>query len=700
MIEQFKDIIYLLTQKGSSTNGKEDGFSICDSAEQFKDGSEAITTAKRLNAAFLITLAGKKHPLFSEAKEFLDSALHSLEWAEVARFYLDGIDYVFKEINNTCEHDADFKNKIESLYEWLSDGENPDNNKETIEKIWSLFFPEATGINRNKNERIESLRKKRTVTVSEPNSNPITDPAEEILFTSNILLTIPDASKPIKDLSFSSDLKDNLAKASREQQLFWYDHPVQIGVEPDKNEILYGLRCLDEALEFECERGNKSPNTKLICVLSASVTHRSLQDVARKYIEEEFARAGALKNINICVFTELDTRQIIDKILLPAASHYLDIENEKDLIDMFGMFGVDGEYGRHYSFLKAIAAFWQVFHNPNVKATFKIDLDQVFPQKELVEQTGASAFDHFKSPLWGAKGFDSNNQPVELGMIAGALVNQHHIINSVFTPDVSFPDRELKPDEHIFFSLLPQALSTEGEMMTRYSTDELDGKRTCIQRVHVTGGTNGILIESLYRHKPFTPSFVGRAEDQAYILSVLSNPGIKLAYVHKDGLIMRHDKEGFAQEAIQSAYIGKLLGDYVRIIYFSAYAEALTNDVGKLKDAIDPFTGCFISKIPLTVVYLRFALKAWSLFKDGKDDTGNDFIINGAKRISNTLNVVSGNGSPLKQIYTKERVGWNAYYDTLSAIKNGLNKNDDFAIDLRKKAKDIIEQCFISFETA
>ncbi|MGR3177117.1 MAG: hypothetical protein ACUZ8E_03565 [Candidatus Anammoxibacter sp.] len=695
MIELFKNIICLLTLPPGET---ENSFAICDSAEQFKDDNEdTVITPKHLNAAFLINLAGKRHPLFKEAKEFLDNMLNSPEWADVARFYLDGIDNVFEEINSTCKLDADFKKKIESLHEWLSDETNLNNSNETVENIWSLFFPEAAGINKNKNERIESLRKQRTVTISELNNKPITDPVQQILFTSNILLTIPDASKSIKDLPFSPDLKDSLTKASHEQQLFWYDHPVQIGVEPDKNEILYGLCNLDETLEFERDRGNKSDNAKLICVLSASVTHRSLQDIARKYIEEEFTRAGALKNINICVFTELATQKIIDDILLPAVSHYLDIDNKKGLFDMFG---VDGEYGRHYSFLKAIAAFWQIFYNPDVEATFKIDLDQVFPQKELVEQTGASAFDHFKSPLWGAKGLDANNQPVELGMIAGALVNQRHITNSVFTPDVPFPDCKLKPDEHIFFSLLPQALSTEGEMMTRYLTAELDGKKTCIQRVHVTGGTNGILIESLYRHKPFTPSFIGRAEDQAYILSVLSNTGTKLAYVHKDGLIMRHDKEGFAQEAMQSAYVGKLLGDYVRIIYFSAYARALTNDVGKLKDAIDPFTGCFISKIPLTVVYLRFALKAWSFFKDGKNDTGNEIIVDGAKRISNTLNVVSNNGSQLKQIYTKEKLGWNAYYDTLSAIKNGLHNNDDFAINLRKKANDIIEQCFISFDTA
>ena len=96
-----------------------------------------------------------------------------------------------------------------------------------------------------------------------------------------------------------------------------------------------------------------------------------------------------------------------------------------------------------------------------------------------------------------------------------------------------------------------------------------DGKIECIQRIHGTGGTNGILVDSLRKHRPFTPSLIGRAEDQSYILSVLMNPGEKLAYVHKDGLIMRHDKEAFAADAIKAASFGNLIGDYIRTLYFS-----------------------------------------------------------------------------------------------------------------------------------
>jgi hypothetical protein len=243
--------------------------------------------------------------------------------------------------------------------------------------------------------------------------------------------------------------------------------------------------------------------------------------------------------------------------------------------------------------------------------------------------------------------------------------------------------------------MLPQALSTEAEMMTRYSAPTLDGKKTCIQRVHVTGGTNGILISSLRHHRPFTPSFFGRAEDQAYIFSVYPKPGAKLAYAHKDGLIMRHDKNAFAQEAIQSAHIGKLLGDYVRILHFSAYGSVLDDNLSRLKDSFDPFTGCFISKIPATVVYLRFSLKAASFFAGDQDKQGLEFISHGAKRIATALEFVQGENSSFKQQLEKERLGWNLYYDLLGALEEALSKKDGFALELQEKAEKIVGGCYI-----
>jgi hypothetical protein len=241
--------------------------------------------------------------------------------------------------------------------------------------------------------------------------------------------------------------------------------------------------------------------------------------------------------------------------------------------------------------------------------------------------------------------------------------------------------------------VLPQAISTEAEMMTRYDNERLDGVHACIERVHVTGGTNGIRIDSLRRQRPFTPSFIGRAEDQAYLLSVLNAPGSRLAYVHKDGFFMRHDKKGFAQEAIRSAEIGKIVGDYVRILHYTGYARILTETPARLKERIDPFSGCFISKIPITVVYLRLALKAAAFFEQGQATKGVELMRTGAQRIPEVLRFIQ-NGQ-LRQQYEMERMGWNLYYDVLDAVEGAIAAEDAFALELRQRAQAIVRRCTV-----
>jgi len=690
MIELFESAISTLIRPKDG-----EGFSLFDPTEQVEENStDDVGVAKALNAAFLICLAGKKHPEFERANGFICCMANSSQWSDVARFYINGKNLIYQELESVSKHDPSLADRFKNLSDWISRKESSNNMEETYERIWSVFFPEATGILTNEEERVETLRAKRTVTITQMNATPIIDPLRQILFTSNVLLSVPLASKPLGELIVNDDLKDTLVETMTEPQLYWYDHPIQIGVEPEKNEVIYGLRGLDEAVEFERARGNLSGDDKLTCVLSVSVTHDRLHRIAKTYLKEELAHSGGLKNLKVYAFTESDTQRILNEILVPAAERYLQRDHLKESM---GMFGVDGKYGRHYSFLKAFAAYWNILIAPEIKATFKIDMDQVFPQKELVGQTGASAFEHLRTPLWGAYGIDSKGNPVEMGMIAGALVNENDIGKSLFTPDVPFPNRTLSPDEYIFFSVLPQALSTRAEIMTRYTTAKQDGKRTCIQRIHVTGGTNGILINSLRRYRPFTPSFINRAEDQAYILSVLSRPGRKLAYLHKDGLIMRHDKKSFAQEAIRSAHVSTIVGDYSRILRFSAYAKVLTDNVAKLKDTVDPFTGSFISRIPTIIVHLRFCLKAASYFAADRDKQGLEFITNGVQRLTSALDFTQGKKSLLKQEYDNERLGWDLYYDTLSAIEDALKKGDWFAARLQEKAQSIIDECLICF---
>jgi hypothetical protein len=210
----------------------------------------------------------------------------------------------------------------------------------------------------------------------------------------------------------------------------------------------------------------------------------------------------------------------------------------------------------------------------------------------------------------------------------------------------------------------------------------------------VTGGTNGILVDALRRHRPFTPTFIGRAEDQAYILSVLgpsqgggTGTGARLAYAHAAGLIMRHDKESFAGAAIEAARAGKLVGDDVRILYFSAYAEMLGRE--RVKQLIDPFTGCFVSRLPLTVVMLRLALRIDHAFASGDADLGNELSAVGRRRLSEAIAFTS-DGAGFADAVEGERRAWSAYYDALDRLEEGLAGGEPWAKELGRTALGII----------
>ena len=696
MRDEFEAIVKYII--GTATGDESpSGINIPSQFHPGEDNNFAI--ARNLNSAFLISLSGESHPLYTKANQYLDDFEHHPSWKKSVRFYKDGIKLVRSEISGKCHDDKGFEKDLTRLRSWVGNPDNIKDQKETAEKIRGIFFPEGVSLCKNRNEKINRLREKRKIKILKLNRSPIADPAKEILFTSNILITVPSPAKGIDGLPVSPVLKKILKQVTQEEQMYWYDHPIPVGTEPEHNEVLYGLEGLDKAVGFEKQRGIIDKDTRVACVLSVSVTHEGLQGIARKYLEDELRKEKNIQHLDVYVLTESDTIKLIEDIFMPAAENYA---TTKDFGLMHEVIGVDGEYSRHYSFLKAIAAFWQVFIDPGIKGTFKIDLDQVFPQKELVEQSGHSAFEHFKTPLWGAEGIDTQGNGVELGMIAGALVNKKDIESSLFTPDVRFPRNNFSADELIFFSTLPQALSTEAEMMTRYTHNDLDGRSHCVQRIHVTGGTCGILTDSLRRYRPFTPTFIGRGEDQAYILSVLFDHSQRnLRYVHKDGLIMRHDKEAFAGDAIKMAASGKLISDYIRTLMFSYYARALPWSFEEIKDAIDPFTGCFVSQIPLTVVCLRFALKAASLFTGTSDYTnhqGFEFLHTGVRRLHDTIRRLTENPDPLIDLFRKEKKGWHLFYEILDRAEEGIKNSDHFALDLKEKANDLIRDCKINFE--
>ena len=241
---------------------------------------------------------------------------------------------------------------------------------------------------------------------------------------------------------------------------------------------------------------------KINLILSVSVTHIGLEDIALKYIKTIIKKHLNLKFINVFLFDE-DVCNNINSILFSTSK------------DTDNIMGVNGNYGRHYTFLKYILLIWNKIVDKDVRYSFKIDLDQVFDQELLLKTTGFSIFEIFKNQKnWGGTAIDYEGKKVDLGLLAGALVNKADISKSLFTPDVNRPKNNdlLKnlSSKRVFCPEWPQSLSTESELMYR-----LDN----IQRIHVTGGTTGITVDSLVKWAPFTPSFVNRAEDQAFVIS-------------------------------------------------------------------------------------------------------------------------------------------------------------------------------------
>ena len=121
----------------------------------------------------------------------------------------------------------------------------------------------------------------------------------------------------------------------------------------------------------------------------------------------------------------------------------------------------------------------------------------------------------------------------------------------------------------------------------------------------------------------------------------------------------------------------------------------LADNEKMVKDVVDPFTGCFVSRIPTTVTYLRFALKCASLFQDGNTDQALQFVALGTRRVAEALSFVRGANSELMKRYERERRGWDIYYDTLSAIETALKDEDAFAAALRYRARETIAGCHI-----
>ena len=107
-----------------------------------------------------------------------------------------------------------------------------------------------------------------------------------------------------------------------------------------------------------------------------------------------------------------------------------------------------------------------------------------------------------------------------------------------------------------------------------------------------------------------------------------------------------------------------------------------------VKAILDPFTGCFVSRLPVTVVMLRFALRLAQAFDDGRGPLGVEMAEIGARRLSEALDFTGGDA--LRSVVERERAAWNDYYDVLDALERAIAAGDPFALDIRERAREIV----------
>ncbi len=521
------------------------------------------------------------------------------------------------------------------------------------ENLWSVFSPTAIdGSNNPKNFKNQILEKRILKNLKKPKYS-MQFPHKEILFLSNILITIPE---DFKSNNIPLNLQSKIKPFLKKNQNYWYDHPIPIDAFDHENEILYGLGHLDKALNIEFKRGNLKNNEKISLILSLSVTHKGLEEIAFDYVKNKIREKLNLKFIDVFVFDENRTSKIINA-LFPKKNDYEEL------------FGVNGNYGRHYTFLKYALILWNKVINKSFKYSFKIDLDQVFDQKFLIRMSRMSIFEIFKNQqYWGGSGIDFEERLVDLGMLAGGLVNKGETYKDYLIPDVKRPKKNTIfsniSSKRVFCPDWSHALSTEAEII--YEKEN-------IHRVHVTGGTTGITLNALEKWAPFTPSFINRAEDQAFIISSL-NKNEFLSHIHAPYLIMRHDKLDFAKRTVSNAKLGKEIGNLERILLFSYYSKCSHFDFNLIKDHLWPYTSCFIQKFPEILIY-------FILLIDGISKS-EEFLHDASIRLQRTLNFCNGK---LENQFKLEKEFWKIFILRINNI-----------LDVKSSLRDIISSSQIA----
>ncbi len=463
-----------------------------------------------------------------------------------------------------------------------------------------------------------------------PNPRPI-QPTEVVLQL-NGLYTLPaDSSQKSIDI-----LRDPGKKIAD------YDHPVHLFEKDEHHELINCLQELDNDLSFEKEQKVIPADYQIPVLLSVSVTHENLDAVCGAWILDRI-RELDLQHMRVIVLSEKAVRTIKQELI--AAS---------DVSSVFGVYSVFGKYGVHFNALKYTQLLLESPYG--IRAGFKIDTDEGIRSRDLFKATGKTWLTTLCHTLWGGTAVDWKGRNVELAFNLGEYMNEKDIDRLGYTkamraPDVSAPDRYVGSD--VFFNKgIAHAKAT-----ALYNTFADSGNH--LSHTVVKGGGYGITNEGLRSGTPFTFSLVGRAEDQQFYFSGLSE-GLRGVF-HPD-LRIAHYK-GAVASSEKKTEVSRFIGDMYRLIIFQHLVKELD-----VKEDIDPMPGVFAGDLARAQAFFHILYKALHYLSKDDPESAALLLREGWSELQELMEAIDS--GEIRRQFTEEKEEWKRFTAAASSVES------------------------------
>ncbi len=527
------------------------------------------------------------------------------EAGRLCRNWSDAAGYAFDQALEAC--DKGWEAKDEREY--------PD----TSEAIARLWAPEISA----DMDKIVASWKLKSV---EKNPDPIRP--EQVLLQLNGLYTLPE--------EIPDSLPPWLGEMGRKvlnrpgKKLADYDHPVPLFAAEESHELVSCLAMLERDIAFEKELGLIPEEHLVPVLLSVSVTHEELDRPVSAWIghllEEKHYHHFSLYLLTEEACRALD-RELFDGTMI--------------------QYGVSGAYGRHFTALKYTALLFE--KSAGIRASFKLDTDEAICSRDLKAATGKSWFETLCHPYWGGTALDSRGTGFCLGVNEGEYMNGSDIETlgyaaAMRTPDVRPPETAAGKD--LFFQK-GYAHGRATEWYNRFHRLE-----DFISHPVVKGGGYGISNDAIRKAAPFTWSRVGRAEDQQFYFSALSE---KVRGIFHPDLRIAHYK-GSVAVSENKTEATRFAGDMYRLVQFSFLAQRFG-----VKEYLDPMPGVFAGVLARAQAFFQLLHRSVVFFHEGKGENALLLLNEGMETLSFFERLIDS-GEAEKEIASEAEL-WKAFIE-------------------------------------